>query len=544
MSENLAEQFAVLPENLSNHLMITVIALAMGAAISLPLAVYVVKHPRWRYPALTVVSVIQTIPSLALLALMVPLLIGLTALTSRWLGIEFSALGFYPAVIGLTMYSILPMLRNTVTGIMGVDPAMTEAARGMGMTPRQVLWKVELPLAAPVIIAGLRTATVWTVGIATLATPVGQRCLGNYIFRGLQTFNWTAVIFGCIVAAALAIMLDLLLGGMERGVKERRRTLVTMSATVLSVIFVAGLFAPAGVDWARGFGEQAGFVADADREGDRAPTRLDVVRIGSKTFTEQFILARLMRETLQDAGYEVRERESLGSIVIFDALAGGEIDVYVDYTGTIWANAMQRDEILPDWNVHAQMAGWLAEVYGIRTLGSLGFENAYALAMRREHAEELGVEKISELIEHARELRIGGDQEFFGRPEWRSVRDRYGLRFRDQVSYESTFMYQSVASGEVDVIAAFSTDGRIRAFDLKLLEDDLEAIPPYDAVVLLSARAAEDRELAGALAPLIDAVPAEWMREANHKVDRSEDRRTVSAAARWLRERIDSDRDR
>lgn len=536
MSENLAEQFAVLPENLSNHLKITVIGLMLGMLISFPLAILIVRVRCLRYPAMTAVSMIQTIPSLALLALMVPLLIGLSALTSRLLGLEFSALGFYPAVIGLTLYSILPILRNTVTGILGVDPAMTEAARGVGMTPRQMLWRVEIPLALPVIIAGLRTATVWVVGIATLATPVGQRCLGNYIFRGLQTFNWTAVIFGCIVAAILAIGLDLLIGGIETAARERRRRLGILSLAALAAIFISGLVAPTGVAWVRA-GSAAPWASDTsgkERIADRIAPR--TVWIGSKTFTEQYILASLISHVLVDAGFDVRERESLGSTVIFDALASGEIDLYIDYSGTIWANSMRRDDVPAAWQVLAEMTAWLATSHGIRCLGPLGFENAYALAMRREMAEELAISSIGDLAPHSPSLRIGGDYEFFGRPEWRAMREIYSLRFADQISYDSTFMYSAVASGDVDVISAFSSDGRIAALDLVTLQDPRQSIPPYDAVLLVSQEAADWPDLIDALAPLIGSISIDDMRRANHMVDRPTNRKTVSDAARWLRE--------
>ena len=242
--DNLSQQLELLPVNLANHLMITVIPLALGIGLSLSLAMFVVRRPSLRYPVLTTISVIQTVPSFALLALMVPVLAGFGALTSWAFGLELSALGFYPTVIALTMYSLLPVLRNTVTGILGVDPPLVEAARGMGMTPRQVLFKVELPLATPVIIAGIRTATVWVVGIATLATPVGQRCLGNYIFSGLQTRNWTAVLVGCIAAVILAIVLDLLIGGLEKAARHRRRSLGLICGLSLAVVFVGGLVAP------------------------------------------------------------------------------------------------------------------------------------------------------------------------------------------------------------------------------------------------------------------------------------------------------------
>lgn len=532
----LSDQFAVLPGRLANHLLITVLPLALGLAISIPLAILAVRNRRLRYPALTVVSIIQTIPSLALLALMVPVLVGLGSLTMRLAGFNIPALGFYPTVMALTLYSMLPILRNTVTGILDVDPAFTEAARGVGMTPLQSLWKVELPLALPVIIAGVRTATVWTVGIATLATPVGQPCLGNYIFAGLQTRNWIAVLFGCIAAAALAIVLDLLIGGLQRAVDERRPRLGLYSAAALAGIFFVGLIAPTAVAWLRPAPQQTTVVQGEDGPANE---EIGVVVVGSKTFTEQYILADLIVDLLNDAGFRTRKLESLGSTVVFDGLTSGEIDCYVDYSGTIWANHMQRSGSGAPWRVLAEVEGWLAREHNVRSLGSLGFENAYALAMTRARAEELGIRSITDLARHAPDLRIGGDYEFFDRPEWRELREAYGLSFEDRVSYDSTFMYDAVVNGDVDVISAFSSDGCIEQYDLVLLADPRNAIPPYDALLLLSTDAGNNDRIAAALLPLIGAIDVEEMRTANYMVDRDEDKRTISEAAIWLRERLD-----
>ena len=182
---------AELPALIASHLELTLAALALGIAASVPLAALAVRRPVARRAALTAAGLVQTVPGLALLALMVPLLAS-----TGGLGLGLSAFGWPPALIALTLYSVLPVLRNTITGLAGVDAAVVEAARGMGMSERQVLWSVQFPLAAPVIVAGIRTAAVWTVGAATLATPVGQRCLGNFIFAGLQTRNWAMVLWG------------------------------------------------------------------------------------------------------------------------------------------------------------------------------------------------------------------------------------------------------------------------------------------------------------------------------------------------------------
>jgi osmoprotectant transport system permease protein len=187
-----------------------------------------------------------------------------------------------------------------------------------------------------------------------------------------------------------------------------------------------------------------------------------------------------------------------------------------------------------------EMSEWLHQERGIVCLGPLGFENAYALAMPRETAELLGLATVADLSVHAPDMAIGGDYEFFGRPEWSALRDAYGLGFRKEVAMDSTLMYSAVRAGEVDVIAAFSTDGRIAAFDLVVLDDPRNVLPPYDAVLLLADPASEDDELRAALEPLIGAIDDEAMRQANRLVD--VDGEPVSAAAEYLMQIASDDR--
>lgn len=492
--EQFASQLVFLPDYLSSHLLLTVAALTAGIAISLPLAALVVRVRSLAGPVLAVASVIQTIPGLALLALMVPLL---------------GRIGLVPALMALVLYSVLPVLRNAVTGALEVDPDVVEAARGIGMTETQMLLRVQLPLAAPVIVAGIRTASVWTVGMATLSTPVGATSLGNYIFSGLQTQNMAAVLLGCAAAAALAIGLDSLIRLAE--LASRRRDPRLAIASLLCLTLAVGLGS-----WPR--------VSEALRGGTRPPAV-----IGAKTFTEQYILVRLIGDRLRADGFEVDVRDSLGSTVVFDALAAGEIDVYVDYSGTIWANHMRRADAPAAAQLLEEMARWLDREHGIYALGPLGFENAYALAMRRDRAQELGIRTLQDLSGRSPSLRIGGDYEFFARPEWVAVRDRYGLAFAEQRSFDSTLMYPAVVEGQVDVISAFSSDGRIAAFDLLVLKDPLEALPPYDAVLLVSPAARRRPDLIAALRPLVGKIDDEQMRRANKLVDM--DGRSVQEAA-------------
>ena len=218
-----SEALGHLPDYLGNHVRVSVTALALGLLVSLPLALIARNRPVLRGALLGFASIVQTVPGLALLALFYPLLLALAALSLTWLGFSFSAFGFLPAVLALALYSMLPVLRNTITGLQGIDPAILEAAQGVGMTSRQSLFMVELPLALPVIMAGIRTAAVWVIGTATLSTPIGQTSLGNYIFAGLQTQNWVFVLFGCFAAALLALVVDQLLALIETGIRPRSR---------------------------------------------------------------------------------------------------------------------------------------------------------------------------------------------------------------------------------------------------------------------------------------------------------------------------------
>jgi len=490
--------------------LVSITALAIGLGVSLPLAIASRQKPVLRAALLAVASMFQTIPGLALLALFYPMLLALAGVSERLFGQGFSALGFLPSVLALALYSMLPVLRNTVIGLNGVDRSLLEAGRVIGSKPGKVLRDIELPLAMPVIMAGIRTSAVWVIGTATLSTPIGQTSLGNYIFAGLQTQNWVFVLFGCVAAATLALLVDQLLALMERGVAEHSRLRITAGGAGLVLVVLAALLP--GLSRAQG-----------------------TYVIGAKPFTEQYVLAALIEQRLNAHGLSVQRRDGLGSSVIFNALRSGDIDAYVDYSGTLWANEMHRNDVKPRAEVLAEVARWLQTTHGVRLLGPLGFENAYALAMPRKQAAALGINSIADLAAHAPQMTIAGDYEFFERPEWKAIRDTYGLRFRAQRTMQSDFMYQAAANGDVDVVSAYSSDGRVAQFDLTVLDDPQRAIPPYDAILLLAPKRAEDAALIAALTPLIGAIDVKIMREANLRASNG---KSSADVARWLEEQI------
>jgi osmoprotectant transport system permease protein len=494
MTDTLREQFAILPSTLGWHVILSVAAILTGIMLSVPMGVAAVRSRWLAGPVLAAAGVVQTIPSIALLAVMVPLFLLILPDT----GARY-AIGFWPAYVALVLYSLLPVLRNTVTGLAGVEERYIEAARGMGMTESQVLRRVQIPLAAPTIVAGIRT-------------PVGARCLGDHIFGGLQTQTYSAVVFGCVIAAALAILLDLIIRLFEIAVQRRNRSIAAAAAAML-VLLIGGA--------------SAGPV----REAFARDSRIEVV-VGAKNFTEQYILAEAISQRLGEAGFAVSQRQNLGSTILYEALRGGSVDVYVDYSGTIWTTLMKREQTIGREEMLEEVTQWLKAQDNITCLGRLGFENTYCLAMPRKKAESLGIRTIDDLARHAPSLVIGANVEFWARPEWINLRDTYGLRFAEQKTLEPALAYSAAAGGAVDVVTAFSTDGQLIAHDLVVLEDPRQAFPPYDAILLLGPRAAADPQIVRALSPLIDALPADAMRQANKAVD--VDGQSPAAAARGL----------
>jgi osmoprotectant transport system permease protein len=506
-----SEAWSRLPDYLGSHVRVSIAALALGLAVSLPLAILARNRPLMRGLLLGAASIVQTVPGLALLALFYPLLLATAALTLSWFGFGFSAFGFLPAVLALALYSMLPVLRNTITGLSGIEPSILEAAKGVGMTPAQSLVIVELPLALPVMMAGIRTAAVWVIGTATLSTPIGQTSLGNYIFAGLQTQNWVLVLFGCAAAALLALTVDQLLALIEAGLRNRKPLRAALGGAGIAALVATALVPSLG------------------------RTSQSYVG-GAKTFAEQYVLSSLIAQRLDAAGLSATTREGLGSNVVFEALVNGDIDVYVDYSGTLWTNQFHHIGLKPRKQLLEDLKTELAR-QNVTLLGELGFENAYALVMPRQRAEKLGIRSVTDLAAIAPALSIAGDYEFFARPEWTALRTAYGLKFREQRQMQPDFMYAAVASGEVDVIAGYTSDGLIAKYDLVTLSDPKGVIPPYDAILLLAPKRGADEALRQALSPLIGHIDIAAMREANLRAAGGNGNASPDAVSRWLWEK-------
>ena len=494
ITEKFGQQFETLPDRLGGHIGLSLAALIAGILISIPLGIFIYNRPKAETFFMTLASIIQTIPGLALLAIMV---------------FAFGGIGWWPACIALVLYSILPMLRSTVTGMQGIDAAYIEAAKGIGMDSKQMLYSVQLPLALPSIVSGIRTASVWVVGAATLAQPVGAVSLGNYIFVGLQTLNWFAIFFGCLFSALLALAFDQILRGLEISAQKRNLTLaILMGCLILGLALLPR------------------FLANEKSESS--------IVVASKNFSESYILMNIIKDRLEEQGLDAVTKDGMGSAIVFQALCDRDIDCYVDYSGTIWANYLKRTDDLHPAEMADEIKTILEEKYDVVSLGSLGFSNDYVFMMRKEQAAQLNVKTLADLARHSKKLKIAADIEFFGRPEWPKVRDAYGIDFEEKITMEPTLMYGAIENKNVDVIVAFRTDGR--TINLSVIEDTKFALPPYDGLLLVTKELSENTNAMKALEPLIGAINSEKMREANAKVDVK--KQSVIETAEWLMTQI------
>ncbi len=476
---------------LAQHVVLTLAATATAIALGLPLGIVAARRPRLGTALLAVANIVQTVPSLAMFGFLVAVpLIG--------------GVGARSALIVLVLYALLPVMRNTVAGIQGVDRAAREAGVAMGMTPRQLLLQVELPLAMPTIVAGVRVAAVVGVGAATIAAAIGAGGLGDYIFRGLSMTDPTVILAGAVPAALLALAVDAALGWLERvltpGAKRQWRvTPRAVAATAIALALIVGA----------GFGLSG-------RWGTR-------VIIGSKNFSEQVILGELLAQAVE-RGTDLRVDRRLnlgGTFICEEALRSGAIDAYVEYTGTALTAIFHQPTTRDRAEVYARVASAYAAT-GRTTLPPLGFNNTFAILIRAADARRLHLKTISDVSAYTPKWKAAFGYEFLEREDgYKGLAGTYHLRFAGPPRVmDLTLSYRALASGAVDLIAGDATNGLIKGLDLFMLEDDRRYFPPYDAIPVVRTQAlAAHQELRAAIERLAGRISEETMREMNYEVD-------------------------
>ena len=476
------------------HLELVLEAVTLALLIGIPVGILASRSKAAERVALTIANILQTIPSLALLGFLLIAFQG--------------AIGRPPALAALVLYALLPIIKNTVVGLRSVEPGVIEAARGMGMTGGQRLRLVELPLAVPVILGGVRLAVVATIGMATIAALIGARSLGTFIFRGVSLSRPGLILLGAVPTAALALACDAALGELERRLDPRRSERLGLRSIPIFATIALLLAVALWGAW----------------EQYRPLGGIRPIRIGSKDATESILLAEMLAALVEDrTDLTVDLRPGLGgSLVCYNAVAGGGLDAYVEYTGTALTTILG----LPPKNDPAAVLEEVRDLCrrrdGVDVLDPLGYENTFAILMRRDQADRLGIRKISDLRAHQGTLRPGFGPEFMNRADgYPGLIATYELTFRNPPrELDRNLLYEAVARGTLDVAAGDSTDGRIAALDLVVLEDDRRYFPPYEAVPFVGP-SVEGRHpgLRDALNALAGTLDADTMRRLNRAVD-------------------------
>lgn len=477
----------------SEHMMLTLGAIIFAILIGIPLGILISSNKLLRKPVLGVINVIQAVPSMALLGLLIPVL----------------GIGSVPAVTMVVMYSLLPIVKNTYTGLMNIDSNILESARGMGLTKAQTLLKIKLPISLPVIMSGVRISAVTAVGLMTLAAFIGAGGLGYLVFSGVQTVNNNMILAGAIPACILALIIDFVFSkievavtpkGLNPNAKRANPMLLKVIAAIVTVALLIGVIS------------------------SMVKPKGETIVVGSKNYTEQLILGNIVADLLEEhTDLNIERKLNLGgSSVITSAIDSGEIDLYVDYTGVLLLNILKEKSIKDKDEAYIKTKSEMEKKYDITLLEPLGFNNTYTIAMKKETAEKYGLNSISDLTKVSGELVFSPTMEFENRDDGLlGLNKVYGLKFKDIKAMDGGLRYSALEKGECDAIDSFSTEGLLKAFDLKVLEDDKEFFPPYNAVPVIRMDTLEKYpEVGDVLDMLTGKLTEDVMIELNYKVDK------------------------
>jgi len=445
------------------HIEMTAIAVGISILIGVPLGILISYVKKLDKPVIGAANVVQAIPSMALLGLGIPLL----------------GIGVLPAIVMVIIYSLLPIIKNTYTGISGIDPQMVEAAYGIGLTKGQVLKKVKLPMALPIIMAGVRISAVTAVGLMTMAAFIGAGGLGYLVFSGIRTVNNYQILAGAIPACILALLVDFLMSLIEKLVtpislqkqfgiskqalkksRKREKIVLIVAGVLICTLIVTGI---------------VGSIQKQQK----------TITIGSKDFTEQLILCNLYADVIEDqTDVNVIRKENLGGTqVCYEALKKGDIDMYVDYTGTLYCDLLGHNSVSNMSKVYNTCKSELSSKYNIALLKQCNFNNTYTLSTTKAIAKKYNLKSISDLKNYDSQLKLGCTLEFQNRGDCMpALKKLYNMNFKKVVGIDGSPRYTALKNNEVQVVDAFATDGMLMKYNLVVLKDTDHMFPPYYAV--------------------------------------------------------------
>ena len=428
------------------HLEISLVAILIAVVFGGAVGILISEFQRSARPTLGLINFLYTIPSISMLGFLIP----------------FSGVGNATAVIALTVYALLPMVRNTHTGLTNVDPAILEAAKGMGSTRLQILFRIRLPLAMPVILSGIRSMVTMTIALAGIASFIGAGGLGVAIYRGITTNNAAMTMAGSLLIAALALVMDFLLGFAEkrlqkRSIRAKKANRVIGAAAVLACIgIICGMLLQ--------------------------PQTGDTIRIATKPMTEQYVLGEMLDILIEqdtDLNVELTQGVGGGTSNIQPAMESGEFDLYPEYTGTAWNMVLGEGGLYTE-ELFGTLQQRYNDDYDMQWVGMYGFNNTYGLVVRREIAEQYDLHTYSDLAAVADRLIFGAEYDFFEREDgYDALCETYGLQFRQTMDLDIGLKYQAIEQGSIDVMVIFTTDGQLSESDVVVLEDDQQFYPSY-----------------------------------------------------------------
>lgn len=493
------------------HLVLVIIAMIIAIAIGIPLGIIITRKPKLAQPILIFANGLQTIPSLAIFGflLSVPF---------------FGGIGKIPAIVALTLYALLPLIRNTYVGIANVDPAIKEVGIAMGMTEWQLLTKVEIPLALEIILAGVRVATVISVGIATIAAAIGGGGLGVFIFRGISTVNNQLILAGAIPAAIIALLADMSLGWLEKTLKnfQTRKKLFTTKFLIILMTILLLFLGLGGINLLQ-----------------TNLTKNNTIILGSKNFTESLILSEILAQQIENnTNLKVNRKFNLGgTFIAHEALKLGEIDGYVEYTGTALTAILQQPIMNNSQEVYEKVKQIYQEKFNLTVMPSLGFNSTFAIAIRGKDARNFNIKNISEVAKYTPNWQAGFGPEFLIREDgYRGLAKTYNLKFgKPPIEMDLGLLSQALATNKVDLIAGNATDGLIPVLDLVILNDDKQYFPPYEVVPIFYTKTLiKYPQIQDTINQLLGLISLEEIQKMNYLVD-SKKNSVEDVAKDWLK---------
>ena len=485
------------------HILISLLAISIASVLGIILGIIISEYRRFSGLILGTVNILYTIPSIALLGFF----------------ITITGVGNTTALIALTIYALLPIIRSTYTGIVNINPLIIEASEGMGSTKLQQLFKVKLPLALPVLMSGIRNMVTMTIALAGIASFVGAGGLGVAIYRGITTNNSAMTFLGSLLIAILALIFDFILGIIEKRLTNHKRTKYKVNFKLI----ILGLFIII-------FGAYFSLNSKKDK----------AINIATKPMTEGYILGQMLTELIeQDTDLKVNMTNGVGGGTsnIHPAIVKGEFDLYPEYTGTSW-EAVLKKEGSYDESKFDELQEEYKEKYNLEYVNLYGFNNTYGLAVNKDIAEKYNLKTYSDLAKVSNNLIFGAEYDFFEREDgYKELQKIYNIDFKKKIDMDIGLKYQAMKDKKIDVMVIFTTDGQLAISDVIVLEDDKKMYPSYRAgTVVRSEILSKYPELKPVLEKLNNILDDKTMADLNYQVE-SKRKKPEDVAREYLQEK-------